>query len=324
MNKSNFSCWIVTEGMAGTENQCLGITDQLGITPEIKRIKLRFPWKQLSPYFRVGQKWACSQNSDSLTAPWPDLVIASGRKSIPAALHIKKASKNKTLVVQVQDPRISSKHFDLVVVPQHDPTRGDNVMTTTGALHRVTAEKRKTESAKFPNLYHEGLPHIAVLLGGNSRAHTVTKDGMRKLAAALAELAHGHRILMTASRRTPDDCLDILKDGLTDHENVYLWDGTGDNPYFAFLEFADYIMVTEDSVSMTSEAISTGKPVYTIPLEGGAPRLNKFHELLQTQGYTRIFSEDSELEQWQYKPPHDTLTIANKIKSILEERTQKQ
>lgn len=323
MNTEKNSCWVITEGMAGTENQCLGIADQLNITPEIKRIKLRSPWKQLTPYFRIGQQHAFAKNSDDLSPPWPDIVIASGRKSIPAALHIKKASKGKTLIVQVQDPRISAAHFDLVVVPQHDPTRGANVITTTGALHRVTAERLKKEAAIFPDLHNPGHQYISVLIGGNSKAHSISEDGMHLLVTSLNTLSKTYRLLITASRRTPPDCLKILQDAMHVNPHAYLWDGAGDNPYFAFLEYADYIMVTEDSVSMTSEAISTGKPVYTIPMDGGAPRLNKFHTLLQTQGYTRIFPKDSQLEQWQYTPPRDTVTIAEKIQKMLAERTTK-
>lgn len=80
------------------------------------------------------------------------------------------------------------------------------------------------------------------------------------------------------------------------------------------------MLVTEDSVSMTSEAISTGKPVYTIPMEGGAARVNKFHHLLQTQGYTRILPQEGTLESWHYTPPQDTAAIAAKIQALLEER----
>jgi mitochondrial fission protein ELM1 len=46
------SCWVVTDGKIGMENQCLGLAESLGLTPVVKRIKLRSPWKQLTPYLR--------------------------------------------------------------------------------------------------------------------------------------------------------------------------------------------------------------------------------------------------------------------------------
>jgi hypothetical protein len=320
MTQRNISCWVVSEGLAGTENQCLGIADALGVSPTIKRIRLRFPWKQLSPYLRCGHQWAFDSAGDSLAPPWPDLVLASGRKSIAAALHIKRQSNGKTLVVQVQDPRIPARLFDLVTVPQHDPTRGDNVITTIGALHRVTAAKLAEEATKFPLLQELPAPRAAVMIGGNSKAHRLTEENAAALAARLQELAEDYSLMITVSRRTPPTCLDILQKTLADNPRVYFWDGSGANPYFAFLEYADILLVTEDSVSMTSEAISTGKPVYTIPMEGGAARVNKFHHLLQTQGYTRILPQEGTLESWHYAPPQDTAAIAAKIQALLEER----
>jgi len=322
MTQRNISCWVVTEGLAGTENQCLGIADALGLSPVIKRIRLRFPWKQLSPYLRCGHQWAFDSAGDSIMPPWPDLVLASGRKSILAALYIKQKSRGKTVVVQVQDPRIPARLFDLVTVPQHDPTRGENVVTTTGALHRVTPEKLVEEAAKFPALQDLPQPRAAVMIGGNSKAHRLGEESAAKLAARLQELTADYSLMVTVSRRTPPACLDILQKALADNHRVYFWNGSGANPYFAFLGLADLLLVTEDSVSMTSEAISTGKPVYTIPMQGGARRIDQFHHLLQTQGYTRILPQEGALETWNYTPPQDTATVAERIKALLEERVK--
>ena len=68
-----------------------------------------------------------------------------------------------------------------------------------------------------------------------------------------------------------------------------LWDGTGDNPYFAFLALADAIVVTADSVNMVTEAAGTGKPVYVQALPGRSTRLARFHRLMQERGATRPF-----------------------------------
>lgn len=311
MNTQNPTCWILTEGIAGTENQCLGVAQAMGITtPMVKRIGLKFPWKQLSPYLRWGHQYGVT--GDSIAPPYPDLVIASGRKAIGAALHIKKQSP-KTFVVQIQDPRIAPDNFDLVVVPQHDPTRGKNVVVSKAALHRVTAEKVAAETEKFKSTFTK-LPHprVAVLIGGNSKKHTMTAENAKMLALQLAHLAESKNVglMVTASRRTGEANKQVLQGALSG-PNTYFWDGQGDNPYFAFLGIADYIIVTEDSVSMTSEALSTGKPVYIASLEGGGKRLDAFHRLLETQGFTRPFT--GVLETWSYTPPDDTMRIATEI-----------
>lgn len=317
-DNGNIACWIVTEGMAGTENQCLGLADALNVAPQIKRIHLRGPWKYLSPYLRIGNRWGLK--GDALEPPWPDLLIASGRKSIAAALAIKKASKGKTFTVQIQDPRVKPSLFDLVVVPSHDPTRGKNVIVTQAALHRVTPEKLRQEAGKFRSRLEKlPNPRVAVLVGGNSKVHALTPTIMGDVAEMLENLAkkEGAGLMVTASRRTGIDNKAILHARLQ-NLNADIWDGTGDNPYFAYLALADYIIVTADSVSMVSEAISTGKPVYVVQLEGGSRRFNLFHDSLQKKGLTRIFA--GKLENWTYTPPDDTAMVAGEIKKRMEQK----
>lgn len=309
------TCWILTEGIAGTENQCLGLAAALGVDAVVKRIGLKTPWRQLSPYLRFGHARALTPESDPIDPPYPDLLIASGRKSIGAALHIKKHSGGKTFLVQIQDPRIDPALFDLVVVPQHDNARGPNVLTTTAALHRITPEKLAESRAQFaPLLSSLPWPRVAVLIGGNSRAHSMTPETAERLAGQLQHLAarKGVGLMVTASRRTGDDNRRRLQEKLQDLPHCYFWDGAGENPYFGFLAHADYIIVTEDSVSMTSEALTTGKPVYIAGLSGGARRLDAFHKKLEQQGYTRPFT--GVLEEWSYTPPDDTAAVAREIR----------
>lgn len=311
MTESKPTCWIVTEGIAGTENQCIGVAEALGLDPVIKRVKLKTPWKQLSPWLRWGMEHAFDADSSPIAPPWPDLVIASGRKSIAAALHIKGRHK-KTFLVQLQDPRIDPGHFDLVAVPQHDPTRGKNVLVTVGAPNRITKEKleaaRKLWGDKLSRVPE---PRVAVLIGGSSKAHSMAKSNAEALAQQLLAIRDKCGLMITASRRTGEENAALLREKLDGHDRVFFWDGTGDNPYFGLLAMADYLIVTEDSVSMTSEALCTGKPVYIAALEGGARRLDLFHKILQEQGYTRPFT--GVLESWSYAPPEDAKKVAAEI-----------
>ncbi len=307
------SCWVVTEGIAGTENQCLGLAEALGFAPVIKRVSLRFPWKQLSPWLCWGHQFALARDSDKIDPPWPDLVIASGRKSIGIALDIKKRSGGETAIVQVQDPRISPSHFDLVIVPEHDRMRGDNVIVTAGSLHRVTLDKIAKEQKRFESAFSSlPQPRVAVLVGGNSKSHQMTEDDARRLAAQLKLLPAS--LMVTISRRTDAGNAQILREVLIG-PNMFFWDGQGDNPYFAMLGFADYIVVTEDSVSMASEAISTGKPVYIARLSGGSDKFMRFHAHLHEKGYARPF--EGKLERWAYDPPDDMTRAVAEIRKLL-------
>src|SRR5258705_7206463 len=84
------SCWVVTDGKAGMESQCVGLAEALGLTPLVKRVRLRSPWRQLTPYFRLGGRAQFTADGDSLAASWPDLLIATGRHSVAASILVKK------------------------------------------------------------------------------------------------------------------------------------------------------------------------------------------------------------------------------------------
>lgn len=305
------SCWVVTEGMAGTENQCLGVAEAMGLMPVVKRIGLRQPWKTLSPFIGLEQSW--SFTGDALKAPWPDLVIASGRKAIAAARYIRKQSAGKTFIVQIQDPRVSATEFDLVAVPAHDRLRGDNVIVTDATPNRISAQRLNDGRQDFADILRSvPNPRVAVLIGGNSKAYELTSENMIRLAAQLKELDRlGYGLMITASRRTGDENLVTLRNALQGTK-AYLWDGEGQNPYFGLLGWADFILVTADSASMISEAATTGKPVYVIPLEGGSAKFDRLHGILLEKNIIRPFT--GQLQPYIYEPLQDASLIAGKIR----------
>jgi mitochondrial fission protein ELM1 len=199
----------------------------------------------------------------------------------------------------------------------HDELSGANVIATAGSLHRVTPA-RLDEAAKRFAARIDALPYprIAVLIGGTSRAYRLPPGDAAAFGAKLASLAraeHGS-LLITASRRTEPDSLAAFANAIRDVPH-WLWDGVGDNPYFAFLALADAIVVTGDSVNMVTEATATGKPVYVQSLEGHSTRLSRFHRLMQERGATRPF--DGRLETWSYAPVDDTPKVAAAVRRAL-------
>ena len=311
MNEKDItSCWIVTEGIAGTENQCLGVAEALGVEPRVIRIELNQPWKALSPY--LGCESAASFKNMP-APPWPDVVISSGRKAVGAARYIKRMSGGRTFVAHIQDPRVRHSDFDLVAVPAHDPARGANILVTTASPNRITPERLAAARQQFAFLGDLPGPRVAVLIGGTSKAHRMTPAVMQTLCADLKQLKAG--LMITASRRTGEAERALLISSFANNPDVFFWDGAGENPYFGMLAWADYILVTEDSVSMLSEAATTGKPVYIIALEGGSARISRFHETLKNQGIARPFA--GRLEPWSYPPLRDAQKVAEAIKKAL-------
>lgn len=314
------SCWVVTDGKAGMENQCVGLAQALGLEPVVKRVRLRSPWRQLSPFLRIGNRFAAGPEGDSVGPPWPDLLIATGRGSIAPSLAARKLSGGRTFTVQIQDPQISPANFDLVVVPRHDRLRGPNVMATRGALHHVTPAKLAAAAERFgPALAHLPRPRVAVLVGGDNGVYRLTPAIAATLADRLAELCsrHGAGLMVTPSRRTGAENEAALRERLAGLPAV-VWNMEGENPYFGYLGLADHVVVTCDSVSMASEAASTGKPVYVVDLEGGSAKFRAFHADLRADGITRPFT--GELASWGYDPLDDTRRVAEEIRRRLAAR----
>ncbi len=311
-------CWVVTEGYVGLENQALGVAEALGLTPSMRTVAARQPWRSLPPRLwinRVGLRAL----EGAMAPPWPDVIVSCGGQAALAAYLVRRASGGRTFTVHIQKPALPAREFDVLVVPKHDGLTGPNVIATEGAVHRVTHEKLATAAAALAARYERlGMPRVAVLIGGSNNRYRLTPERMRTLAGQLAALARGGAGLMiTPSRRTEPEAARILAETLAG-TGAEIWDGKGDNPYFGMLGLADAILVTRDSVSMTSEAVFTGKPVHVIDLDGSSRRIELFHAHMQHQGYTRRFT--GTLERWTYTPPDDTAMAAARIRPLLEAR----
>ncbi|MGC8476965.1 MAG: ELM1/GtrOC1 family putative glycosyltransferase [Acetobacteraceae bacterium] len=94
-----------------------------------------------------------------------------------------------------------------------------------------------------------------------------------------------------------------------------MWDGSGENPYFGMLALADAIVVTEDSVSMVSEAVATAAPVLLAGLPGASRRIGAFSAGLLAEGRVRRFA--GRLEWWPVAPLDDTPAAGAEVRRRL-------
>lgn len=313
-------CWCLTDGRPGMENQTVGLAEALGLAPVVKRVFLKAPWRVLSPPVTAFKRFAISAKGDRVEPPWPDILIATGRPSILPSLYIKEQSKGRTFTVQLQDPVSFRGRFDRIVVPAHDGLSGRNAIVMNGALHRITPERLATEAPRWERRF-EGVPspRVGVLLGGPGGRFELGIAEMERLAAQLREIAaRGLGLLITGSRRTGEENLAVLRKGLAGTP-AFIWDGSGDNPYFGMLAQASAFVVTCDSVNMVTEACSTGKPVHVLMLpprnRRGADARDKFwrfHQSLVESGRTRPF--EGRIESWAYEPLREMERVARLIR----------
>jgi mitochondrial fission protein ELM1 len=312
--------WIVTEGSVGMEAQGIAVAEAVGLPFSLKRVRcaMRIVPARFQIYVSPAALLRSVQSNEPLQPPWPRLVISIGPRGAPIALAIKRASG--AFGLHIGHPKVPAQLFDLVAAPVHDNVEGTNVVTTFGAVHSVT-KARLAEAAKRFAPHAEPLPHprIAILLGGESAAFPPEIAATLGTEPAALVRGAGGSLLATPSRRTRADSLAALSAAIKGVPHI-VWDGSGDNPYFAFLALADAIVATEDSVNMVTEAAGTGKPVYIQALKGRSRQLARFHALMQERGATRPF--EGRLETWTYAPINDTELVASAIRRALHLETK--
>ena len=310
--------WVLTDGKAGTHNGALGLAEAVGLPVVDKHIRSGLPWRWLPPVLWPRGVLGVGAGGDPLEPPWPRLLVSAGERSVGPALEIKRRSGGATYCVHIQHPRVDPARFDLVVVSAHDRLAGPNVRVTVGALHRVTQARLEDAAARFAAAFADlPRPLVAVLIGGANRVYRFDRSTAERLADGLVAMARdsGCGLLVTASRRTGPGNEAILRDRLRDLPAV-IWDGTGENPYFAYLGLADALVVTGDSVNMVSEACFTGKPVHVFHLPGGEDtKFGRFHDALAESGATRPF--DGRLESWPCEALDERSALADEIRRRL-------
>ena len=315
------NCLIVTDDKAGTRAQAMALAAALECAPHIETVSLK-KWASLLPLGWIkNSKNIYRQKFDFAVAP--DLVIAAGRGAVPVAMQLKQRGKT---VIFLQNPYIDPVHFDVVIAPRHDNLKAGNVIETTGALSKINGavltasrENWRARLEIFP------APRVAVLIGGKSSLYDIDDNAAGHLATQLKKLQSDYQasLFITVSRRTSESAAAILQNALQG-KDVYFWDGANhnqaDNPYAGFLAWADFILVTEDSVSMHCEAAATGKPIYTLALPkrrkarwlGRGQKFARFYQDLKRLGAARPFQ--GALEPFQYEKLNEAARVASELK----------
>ncbi|XP_052184586.1 mitochondrial fission protein ELM1 [Diospyros lotus] len=300
----------------------------------------------LSSILEADVKKIVTMARETFEKEGPILVVASGRDTITVAGAIRRLASENVFVVQIQHPRTHLNRFDMVITPRHDyypltpqareqiprflhrwitprepPDR--NVVLTLGALHQVDSAALRSaaitwhdEFAPFPK------PLLVVNVGGPTCRCRYGVDLAKQLTASLQNvLASCGSVRISFSRRTPDKVSNIIVKELGNDPKVYIWDGEGPNPHMGHLAWADAFLITADSVSMLSEACSTGKPVYVIGAERCTWKFMEFHRTLRERGVVRPFTGLEDMsESWSYPPLNDTAEAANWVHDALAQR----
>jgi uncharacterized protein len=311
-DETGLTTWVLTDGKAGDELQALSVAEVLGLTPEIRRVRPKPPFTWLMPWGPIDPRERPGAAGSPLALPYPDLLIASGRRAVAYLRYVKRASGGRTYTVFLKDPRTGPETADFIWSPAYDRLRGPNVLTTLTPPHRVSAQRIEAARTRpDPRLVHLPHPRVAVLAGGDSRHHRFTDQDIARFLRHLTALAEtGAGLMVTASRRTPAALREALI-ALTSRHGGFFWDGTGENPYVDLLALADFVVATADSFNMIGEAAATGQPILVFEPSGGHPKLDVYMDELKSHGIVHPF--EGRLEGQPYEPLNSTPKVAEAI-----------
>jgi mitochondrial fission protein ELM1 len=263
--------WLLLDDRPGHTTQVVGLAEALGWPYETRELRFT-PLNRISNRILGASRLALARaRSDALAPPWPDLVIAMGRRTAPVARWIKAQSGGRSKLVQLGRKAVNAAaDFDLAVACRHfqlppHPRRIDLLLPPT----QVTAARLQQAAVRWPDLFEGAArPHVALLVGGTTAHHRLTPETAARMAADVQAFATslGGSLTCVTSRRSGTAVEQALRQGAPE-ASLHCWRRDArENPYLGYLALADILVVTGESESMLAEAADAGKPLHIYPI----------------------------------------------------------
>ena len=306
---------LLTEGYHGMISQVEGLAKALQAEFQHKIVRLNWPWNFIPPKLTpiseiiLKDKHYINENKSF------DLVISCGRKSVIPSAIIKKKNTN-IFTIHIQDPKVNYKNFDVIIAPEHDELKGENVISSKGSIHYITQpEIEKAKNYLVNKFQNENV--VSLILGGPSKHYSFSNEELTQVFRKIKSnfISQGYKVLVIPSMRTPKRIIDLamkefVKDG-------FVVNTVDKQAYLSALALATNIVVTCDSTSMISEAAASGKPIFVAHMEPKKNnyRFKKFFQLFREMGITKELGD--KVDNWTYNRFNEADRIATLMRKKL-------
>ena len=318
---NSFKILVISDNKKSSFNQAMGLANLIKINVKkevkIKKIKFYREWMSFFPNSLIFYllklkilKFNIKFNLNDI-----NLIISCGRVTAPLSLYFKNRELIKTF--HIYNPYFKANSFDKIFIPYHDiRVKYENEIRINGS---IVNDEAKNISVKEISFFKKKIPlkkntnNICVLIGGNGKSSFFNKKDTRKLVNYLHKIDKKRfKLFFLFSRRTPDDVKNIIR---FQFKNIsYIWNEKTRNPYWFLLTNCNYFIVTSDSITMTSEAISTNKPVFIFELKKVKEKITEYHKQLFSTNRTKRF--EGNIFKWKLKKKRNNEEL---IKLILKE-----
>jgi len=307
---SKLKALLLTQGMHGMISQVEGLAKALNLDYSHQTIKLKKFWNYIPPKFTpvsadiLEKKFTCDAK----------VIISCGRKSVIPSIALKKKFGKNILNIHIQDPKVKLRNFDFIIAPEHDSLKGENVLTSKGAIHYVTNDDLDINEGYLKSKINSQKKIVTLIIGGPTKYYNYNEKVIDNIFLKVKKnfLDNNYQLIVVPSMRTPQNIIDKAKNYF-DKDHIII-PNVDKKAYLCSLKNADHIIVTCDSTSMISEAAITGKPIYVaqMPAITNNKRFNNFFNLFISLNIIKQLG--SPVENWTYNKLNETSKIASQIR----------
>ncbi len=338
---------ILSDGIRGHFHQSLGVSKWLERLGDFKLDKIievpKFSGFKKFWLFKILARKLKNSRDKNFALSWlkrtglkiPDLrqnstlFISTGSTAAPYNLALARATGNKCAVIMTPSI-LGITPFDFAIVPEHDnPQNNSHVIKTLGAPNHIYIPDLKSAAdEKFGNIRAQKV--LAILIGGNDANYKITPEWVNEILKPLANL-RDTAILITTSRRTGVEADLAIKNIFADKAEFLLLasENPNENPIPAMLGCSTHVLVTEDSVSMVSEAVTAGFKVGLLRVKRsdnflknilgyGAVRFDKLFEKMLERNLIIDLGQNPDYEKFLSTPEQKHSQNFNEAKSAAE------
>ena len=285
--------WILSDGTKGMENQSIALAKMLNNNFKLIHYDPPYFLKKLPLLGKIYLPY--SLNKILKTDFKPSYIITTGRRMSGTSIALKTILKNKVKTIHIQNPKLPLKHFDLLLIPEHDGLKGKNVIQTKGALcffgnnDIENLNKSQFNEVKVKDYL------VLLMVGGNSKKYIPQNSEYYDLCSKVIKGVKSidGQLIVIVSRRTPPKAIKILDFIFSKNlRNYEMFFPNQNNIYPQILKVADYNIVTGDSVNMISETATFSIPLFISHFSKENKKILSFIENLKKLGIAKSFEGD--------------------------------
>ncbi len=239
------------------------------------------------------------ESFDKVKNTYADIVISCGASLSATNIFLK--YENKARNILIMKPTLArARKFNLVILPRHDVSQNlrSNALVTESAPNRITEKAIEESVLKVTGgkvrTTNRG---IGILIGGDTKNFKLEREAVEKVVDGVLKIADevDLNLFISTSRRTSKEIDSFLKDRLSKNPRCKLLvianEKNIDGIVPAIFGLSEVVVVSPDSVSMVSEAISSEKHVVVfreMNKESHKSKYERIIEDLERKGYINL------------------------------------